>query len=242
MSSKNADGAGIRSVSLDLIFGAPGQTPRSWRTSLEAALALGVDHISCYGLTIEAGTPYERWYARDPRAFSSQDDEADLYETAIATLEGEGFEHYEISNFARPGHRCRHNENYWANGEYVGLGVGAASYQGGERSVHTKNFDAYVEAALAGNAVPAERERLSPAAALGEAVMLGLRTAQGVDLAAFKERYGIEVAERYRDAIAGFVEHGLVVIDARRMALTRKGRFVANDVCEAFVIAGNHDA
>jgi oxygen-independent coproporphyrinogen-3 oxidase len=232
---RRARASGLASVSLDLIFGVPGQTPQSWHESVAAAVALGVDHVSTYGLTIEAGTPYERWYAREPRAFSSQDDEAQLYDIAIDALEAAGYEQYEISNFARPGHRCRHNENYWANGEYVGLGVGAASYLGGERSVHIKSLDAYVEAALAGVAIPCERERLGPQAALGEAMMLALRTAQGVDLAAFKERYGIDVAERYGVAIAEFVAQGLVRIDGRSLVLTRSGRFVANDVCEAFI-------
>src|SRR5438552_16485254 len=117
----------MRSVSLDLMFGVPGQTPISWRQSLEDALELNPDHISTYGLTIETGTPYAAWQEREPGAFADQDAEADLYEIAITVLEGAGFEHYEISNFARPGHRCAHNANYWANGEYVGLGVGAAS-------------------------------------------------------------------------------------------------------------------
>jgi oxygen-independent coproporphyrinogen-3 oxidase len=234
--------AGIRSVSLDLMFAVPAQTVASWLQSLHAAIELGVDHVSTYGLTIEAGTPYERWYAREPRAFSSQDDEAELYEAAIDTLESAGFEHYEISNFAKPGHQCRHNENYWANGEYIGLGVGAASYRDGERSVHTKSLEAYVTAAASGMPIAAERERLGPEAALGEAMMLALRTAQGVDLAAFKERYTIDVAARYREAIAGFVQQGLAHIDDRRLTLTKKGRFVANDVCEAFITIENDNA
>ncbi|HUN30072.1 MAG TPA: radical SAM family heme chaperone HemW, partial [Alphaproteobacteria bacterium] len=127
--------AQIRSISIDLIFAVPGQTARSWGDSIERAVGLDVDHISTYGLTVEEGTPYEDWREREPAAFMSDAAEAELYEIAAERLEKAGYEHYEISNFARPSHRCAHNENYWRNGEYAGFGVGAASYRDGERSV-----------------------------------------------------------------------------------------------------------
>lgn len=227
--------AGLRSVSLDLIFGVPGQTTRTWKRSLDHAVALGVDHISTYGLTVEEGTPYERWQVREPAAFPDDDAGADMYAMAIDTLTAAGYEHYEISNFAKPAHRCAHNENYWANGDYLGLGVGAAGYNGGVRAVHTRSFDAYVKAALAGLPIPSEAERLEGLAATGEAIMLALRTAQGVDLAGFKERYGIDVLERYAPVVTAYERDGFLERDGGRLALTRKGRFVANDVCGAFV-------
>ncbi len=227
--------AEIESVSLDLIFAAPGQTLASWEKSVRAALELGVDHISTYGLTVEEGTPYATWHAREPQAFLEDDAEADLYARGIELLEAGGFEHYEISNFAKPGHRSRHNANYWANGEYIGLGVGAASYRGGERSVHTKELASYMEAVDSGKPIPAESERLDPHAALGEAIMLALRTAQGVGLDAFKERYGVNVGERYERVVARYSEAGLLEIGNGSMRLTKRGKFLANDVCGAFV-------
>jgi oxygen-independent coproporphyrinogen III oxidase len=230
-----ARSAGIGSLSIDLIFGIPGQTVQSWARSLRRAIAMGADHISTYGLTIEEGTPYHDWQAREPGAFPSQDDEALLYELAIDHLEAAGYEHYEISNFARPGHACEHNRNYWANGEYIGLGVGAASYRDGVRSVHTRDFEGYVTAAEAGVSIPSQSERLTGAAALGEAIMLALRTAQGVDLAGFKERYGVDLRERYRPVVTAFTDDGFLEERDGRLALTKKGRFVANDVCGAFV-------
>jgi oxygen-independent coproporphyrinogen-3 oxidase len=229
---RNADSF---SVSLDLIFAVPGQTPESWRQSLETAIDLRVDHISTYGLTIEMGTPYEKWYEREPRAFLDDEHEADLYDIAIATLEAAGYEHYEISNFARPGHRSEHNANYWANGEYVGLGVGAASYLGGVRSVHTRDLETYVRAALEGREIPSESERLEGAQRAGEAVMLALRTAQGVSLQAFKERYGLDFLQFYAPVVERYRADGLLEIDETHARLTRHGRFVANDVCAAFV-------
>jgi oxygen-independent coproporphyrinogen III oxidase len=230
-----ARNSGIRSISLDLIFGVPGQTPRTWRASLETAIGLGVDHISTYGLTIEEGTPFAAWHEREPSAFANEDAEAELYEIAIDTLETAGFEQYEISNFARPGHRSVHNANYWANGEYIGLGVGAASYRNGERSVATRSLERYIQAVQAGFSVPAEAERLEGSKRVGEAIMLALRTAQGVSLAGFKERYGVDVLERYAPVVAAYRDAGMLEIEGPAMRLTRRGRFVANDVCGAFV-------
>jgi oxygen-independent coproporphyrinogen-3 oxidase len=234
-----ARAAGIANLSLDLIFGTPGQTVASWRTSLEAALALEPEHVSTYGLTIEDGTPFADWFARSPREFATNDLEAELYATAIDTLVRAGFEHYEISNFARPGRRCAHNENYWQNGEYVGLGVGAASYRGAERSTHTRELARYVEAALAGGPIPGEVERLEGAARAGEAAMLALRTSEGVDVAAFAERYGVDFRDFYRPVLTDMRATGTIDVTPTHVRLTRRGRFLANDVCAEFVVFGS---
>lgn len=231
----SARAAGIASVSLDLMFAVPGQTPATWRHSLASAIALQPDHVSAYGLTVEAGTPYADWQQREPSAFLDDGQEADLYAIAIEMLRAAGYEQYEISNFARPGHRCRHNAHYWANGEYVGLGVGAASFRDGERSVHTRSLDEYVDAALSGRPIPAQMERLDGAKRAGEAIMLALRTAQGVGLGEFKERYGIDLVRHYAPIVSRFAELGLLERKGDWVRLTDRGRFVANDVCGAFV-------
>ena len=232
---QRARAAGIAAVSLDLMFGTPGSDPAAFEISLESALATGVDHISAYGLTIEPGTPYAGWFERSPRDFLDDDAQALLYDRAIASLVSAGFEHYEISNFARPGRRCRHNENYWRNGEYVGLGVGAASFLDGVRSVHTRSLQEYIEAASAGAPIPGESERLEGPARTGEAAMLALRTVEGVNLRYFKERYGVDFLEQYGSAVDEMRDAGLLDIDHSRVALTRRGRFLANDVCAAFI-------
>ena len=233
-----ARGAGIENVSLDLIFATPGQTLASWHASLEAALALEPSHVSTYGLTIEDGTPFASWYARRPQDFAPSDLEADLYAAAIDVLTAAGFEHYEISNFARPGKRCRHNANYWRNGEYLGLGVGAASYLDGRRFVHTRELERYTGAALAGEAIAGESERLAGDARLGEAAMLALRTAEGVDVDAFAERYRVDFHEHYARIIDDWRASGTLDVTPSHVRLTRRGRFVANDVCAAFVNFG----
>jgi oxygen-independent coproporphyrinogen-3 oxidase len=186
-------------------------------------------------LTVESGTPYEQWQTREPSAFFDDTREAELYGIAIDVLESAGFEQYEISNFARAGHRSAHNANYWENGEYVGLGVGAASYLCGVRSVHTRDLETYIAAAMQGSPIPGESERLEGAKRAGEAVMLALRTAQGVCLASFKERYGLDFLSFYAPVVQQYRSLGLLEADATHVRLTRRGRFLANDVCAAFV-------
>ena len=209
--------------------------PRAGDAPCEAALALEVDHVSAYGLTVEEDTPYASWRAREPAAFFDDAREAELYAMAIDMLEEAGYEQYEISNFARPGQRCAHNLNYWANGEYLGLGVGAASYRDGVRSVHTRSLDEYVAAALEGRPIPSEAERLEGRKRAGEAMMLALRTAQGVGLSEFKERYGIDVMADYAPVVARFAQTGLLERVGDTVRLTQRGRFLANDVCGAFL-------
>ncbi len=230
-----ARAAGFGNLSLDLMFGVPGQTEASWAASLDAALALEPEHVSCYGLTIEDGTPYATWFARSPEAFADDTLEAGLYALAIERLHAAGFEHYEISNWSKPGYACQHNRLYWANEPYLGLGVGAASYLDGVRSTHTRDLDAYCGAALAGRPIPGESERLEGAAQLGEAIMLALRTAEGVDTRRFRERYGVDVAQRYRNVVDEMVAAGMLAADSEHVRLTARGRFVANDVCAAFL-------
>jgi oxygen-independent coproporphyrinogen-3 oxidase len=232
---RQARDARIESVSLDLMFAVPGQSPESWRRSLRAGIATGVDHVSCYGLTVEAGTPFERWLEREPRAFFDDTAEARLYQIAIDELAVAGFEHYEISNFARPGHRCAHNQNYWANGGYLGLGVGAASYRGGVRRTATRSFDEYVEALERDEEVPADSECLTGFRRAGEAIMLALRTSDGVAFEDFRRRYGVDVERHYASILTRYAGDGLLERAAGGMRLTERGRFLANEVCGAFV-------
>jgi oxygen-independent coproporphyrinogen-3 oxidase len=232
---RRARAGGFNNVNIDLMFGVPGQTEASWERSLDAAIGLGVEHVSTYGLTIEEGTPYARWQAREPAAFADDEREAGLFALAIEKLTRAGFEHYEISNFARPGFRCEHNANYWRNGAYLGLGVGAASYLEGVRSTHSRDRAAYEAAALAGEAIPGDSEELMGDARTGEAVMLALRTCEGVDAGTFRERYGVDVFTHYAPVIAEYAAAGLLVADERSVRLTARGRFLANDVCGAFL-------
>jgi len=230
-----ARAARLQSISMDLIFAVPGQTLESWSQTLSQAIALNPDHISVYGLTVEEGTPFWEWRAREPAAFFDDVAEASLYERAIEMLDRAGYQQYEVSNFARMGHECAHNLNYWQNGEYMGFGVGAASFLDGVRSVHTRSLAEYIEAVESGREIPSQRETLKDAARTGEAAMLALRTRRGVHFADFKERYGIDFLQFYAPVIGDLRAAGLLDVDDQTARLTKRGLFLANDVCGAFV-------
>jgi oxygen-independent coproporphyrinogen-3 oxidase len=223
---------GIDNVSLDLIFGVPGQSESIWRDDLAQALALLPDHLSTYGLTYEKGTPL--WKRRQDGQLRPLDEEAELtlYALAIDTLEAAGFEHYEISNFARPGRRCRHNQVYWANEAYFGFGMGAARYVLGRRELNTRDLQRYIRRALAGESVTWQSEELAPEDRARETMAVQLRRTEGIDRAAFRTQTGFDL-----DAVAGpaltlHIEQGFLADDGRSVRLTRRGKYVADTVIE----------
>jgi oxygen-independent coproporphyrinogen-3 oxidase len=232
---RRARAAGFANLSLDLMYAVPGQTQESWGRSLARAIALGCEHISTYGLTIEEGTPFATWHAREPGAFVDSDADADLYALTIGCLAAAGYEQYEISNFARPGFACKHNRQYWNNEDYLGLGVSAASYRDGSRRAATRDLAAYCAAVEAGLTVPGDSEELAPVARAGEAAMLALRRREGVELADFAARYDVDFIQFYRPVIAEMEAAGMLATSATHVALTERGRFLANNVCGAFV-------
>jgi oxygen-independent coproporphyrinogen-3 oxidase len=222
----------IPQVSLDLIFGVPGQTEAEWRADLAQALALGPDHVSTYGLTYEKGTAL--WKARQRGGVRplGEEEELALYAAAIDTLEAAGFEHYEISSFARPGRRCRHNQVYWANEAYFGFGMGAARYVHGRRELNTRDLRAYVRRALSGEPTAFQSEVLPPEERARETMALGLRRAEGIDRAAFRAQTGYDLDVVAGDALPPLVEQGLLRDDGARVCLTRRGKYVADAVIE----------
>jgi oxygen-independent coproporphyrinogen-3 oxidase len=220
----------IEQVSLDLIFGVPGQTEEEWRSDLARALALGPDHVSTYGLTYEKGTPL--WKQRQRRLIRPLDEETELalYTTAIDTLEAAGFEHYEISNFARPGRRCRHNETYWANEAYFGFGMGAARYVLGRRELNTRDLRGYIRRSLSGEPATFQSEELSPEERARETMAVQLRRTGGIDRAAFLNQTGFDLDAVAEDKLAALIEQGLLDDDGKRVRLTRQGKYVADAV------------
>jgi len=222
--------ARIECVSLDLIFGVPGQTPGEWQDDLRRALELRPDHVATYGLTYEKGTPL--WKERQRGAVRPLDEEAELglYACAIDTLEAAGFEHYELSNFARPGRRCRHNGTYWANRAYFGFGMGAARYVNGRRELNTRDLHTYLRRALAGEPPTFQVEELLPEERARETLALGLRRAEGVDRADFRVQTGFHLDALAGPAVARHVELGMLQDDGRWVCLTRSGKYVADAV------------
>ena len=175
--------AGIRNLSMDLIYGLPGQTLDQWLDTLAEVLALDPQHISCYGLKLEEGTPL--YLRREQETFPDDDQQAEMYLSAVDTLAQHGYEQYEISNFARPGFASRHNLKYWHMDEYAGFGPGAHSDLGGVRFAYVRDIDCYI----AGQLLLSESETEETLARDFEYVMLSLRTAEGIDRAYFERTY-----------------------------------------------------
>jgi oxygen-independent coproporphyrinogen-3 oxidase len=232
--------AGVRSISLDLIFAIPGQDLDSWLASLDQAIALEPEHISCYGLTYEPGTRLHARLAAGEVTAVDPDLEADMYEAAIDRLAAAGFAQYEISNFARPGQQCRHNLVYWRNEPYIGAGPSAAGYVGGERYKNVADVSEYVRRVVTGADPRAETERLSMEKSAGETTMLALRTTEGLNRARFAERFGQDPVAWFgqRDggrAITQNVAEGLLELTPEAMRLTRRGMLLANKVMADFL-------
>jgi len=222
-----AQRAGL-AVSIDLIFSSPGETLELWRHDLTDAVALAPDHISTYGLTFERGTPFT--VSRDRGALVELDEELQrtLYAEAIDALAAAGYEHYEVSNFARPGRRSRHNEVYWAGQEYFAAGPGAARYVGGVRETNHRSTVAWIRRLAAGESPVAEREELSPERKARERLVLGLRRLEGVDRRQFAADSGYSLDELAGDVLTRYVDLKLLADDGRRVRLTRDGLFVSD--------------
>lgn len=225
----------IGNISLDLIFGVPGQDPEGWREDVQSAVELAPTHISTYGLTYEKGTAF--WSRRQSGSLIpvADDDERAMYEAAMTDLPAAGYRQYEISNFARPGFECRHNRVYWDALPYFGFGPGAASYMGGTRRTNHRSVTTWLKRVLSGESGVAETETLSSEERAREAVMLGLRQTAGIDGEAFAERFGFSLEELAGEEIEGFEEQGLLECEGGRLRLTRKGRMVADTVVGALL-------
>ena len=183
--------AGIDNLNLDFIYGYPGQGAAQVGDDMREAVELAPEHISAYALSVEAGTPLEKALSAG-RLSLPADEECEAIEEALsAALKDGGYQHYEISNWCRPGRACLHNEIYWENGEYLGVGCGAVSYLGGWRYKRLSSPRAYSEALEAGQSPVFDGERLSVSARLKETIMLGLRTARGLDVGALGRRFGV---------------------------------------------------
>jgi len=227
--------AGIEQVSLDLMFAIPGQTLESWRASLGAALALGPEHVSCYCLTYEPGTRLRRQL--EAGVLSAVDPELDaaMYECAIDTLTAAGFRHYEISNFALPGHECRHNLVYWRNEPYVGIGPAAAGFLDGVRYRNVSDIAAYIRAVLAGDSPRAETERLGLRQRAGESAMLELRLIEGIERERFRQRFDADPVAFFHDAVRRHQQRGLLEVTGTHVRLTRAGLLLADRVVADFL-------
>jgi oxygen-independent coproporphyrinogen III oxidase len=226
---------GVENFSLDLIFGVPSQTPADWRRDLKRLLELAPTHCSTYGLTYEKGT--KLWRERRLGVVVPCDEESErtMYLDAIDILSNNGFEQYEISNFARrageAGHnRCRHNIAYWMNHAYWGFGNGAASYVAGVRRLNTRELGAYIRRSMSGTPATTQEEALEPEERARETIIVQLRRLDGVHRQSFKEQTGLELDDLVGDRIRRFVAVGMLADDGEKVHLTRDGLPVADGI------------
>ena len=215
-----AQAAGFDNISIDLMYALPSQTIEQWQRDVAEALQLGVQHISTYGLIYEEGTILTALLERGHITPVDEDTELQMYDYLVGQLTAKGFEHYEVSNFALPDRRSKHNSNYWNDTPYIGLGAGAHSYDGKVRSWNITNIDAYIEQAMAHNLHP-EQELLNEEDRHTERVMLGLRTNQG-----------IAISEIEASKAQAYIEQGLLTKKDDRIVATTKGFHILNRIIE----------
>ena len=241
-----ARAAGFDNLSIDLIYGIPGQSLADWRDGLARAIALGPEHVSCYALQLAlepdewAAPPRPGALRWRNRMVPRQDEElaADQYQLAEALLADAGYGHYELSSWALPGRESRHNGAYWARRAYTGVGAGAHSYDGaGERSWNERNLDRYLAAIEAGERALADREQLDVETRAFEAVALGLRRVDGFSRTAFVAEFDADPLDRFAEAVAESTGRGLLAIEGDRVRLTPAGRLLASEVLVAFAPA-----
>ncbi len=248
---ETARSAGFDNINIDLMFGLPNQPLQVWERTLSSAIQLGTEHLSLYGLQIEPGTPLQRDVLRGTVPTPDDDLAADMYEMAMDTLSHAGYEHYEISNWSKPGYRSRHNLAYWLNQPYLGVGPGAHSSMMGKRFANMKSPRRYIS--VIGSAEDSDEtdftqidegvvaidfiEVTSPDMAMSETMMLGMRLSEGMAKSEFERRFGISMSGAYRQEIAALASAGLIEDDGDRIRLTRQGKLLGNNVFESFIIS-----
>lgn len=221
--------AGFHNVGLDLMWGLPRQSVDNWKAQLAEAAALSPEHLSCYGLMLEEGTPFFR--ERENLRLPAEEEAAAMYEEGGALLEAAGYAQYEISNYAKQGFACRHNTGYWQGEEYLGLGPAAVSCTGNERRSNVADLEAWLSAVRQGKRA-ASVERLGFTEKAEELVMLGLRTAQGLDLAAYRALTGRDFEKDNAALIGELLRRAMAGKKDGRFFLTRKGMLVSSAVME----------
>ena len=222
--------AGIDNISIDLIFGLPGQTAASWTTSVEQVIALKPQHISAYGLTYEDGTRLWRQRERGEVVEVPEELCLEMYRILVSELQGAGYEHYEISNFCLPGYHSRHNSSYWNDTPYLGLGAAAHSYDGKVRRWNPHDLHQYINKIKAGE-LACELEELTRSERYDERVMLGLRTARGVDVERLRVDFGDKAWQHFIREAAHHVEEGnLRVTEDGSYVLTRDGIMLSDSI------------
>jgi oxygen-independent coproporphyrinogen III oxidase len=235
-----ARSAGFDNLSLDLMMWLPGQRPADWLESVEALIEVGPEHASLYLLEIYPNAPLKDEMARSGWSVAPDEDAADMYLEGLARLDRAGYQQYEISNVARPlARQSRHNLKYWREGEWLGFGCGAHSTRGGQRWRTVSGTGEYIDRVKSRLDVRLDLRTLDAEEQLEEALFMGLRLVDGLNLREMRARHGVDVWTRYGDELGRYVDAGLLIHDPGiRLALTRQGMLLANDVMTVFIGRG----
>ncbi len=233
----SARDAGFNNINLDLMYRLPNQTAELWSESIHKALELQPEHLSIYSLTLEPGTRFERMHKGGNLPLPDEDEEIKMMEYAITTLKMHGYDHYEVSNFAKSGYRCRHNQIYWNNEEYLGVGPGAVSYLNGRRWKRERLPSRYANKVFHNQDLTVEEETLSKLRTMGETIILGLRLLDGISLRRLNERFEIDPMEFYSTVIKSGIEQNLLSLNGHILKLTHSGLLIADTISEQFLIS-----
>lgn len=228
-------GAGFDNISIDLIYALPGQTMADVKENVAKAIALDIPHLSLYSLILEHHTVFMNKMRRGKLNLPTEDLEGDMFDYIIAKLESHGFEHYEISNFTKPGRESRHNLMYWDNAEYYGVGAGASGYVDGVRYRNRGPIQHYLKGVAQGNP-RLEEEVLTKQEMMEEEFFLGLRKKEGVSISRFEEKFAENFSNRYGDIVEKLTRDGLVQVTDGRLIMTKKGLFLGDTVAEKFIV------
>lgn len=230
---------GIHNISIDLMYGFPNETLADWQSDIEQAIQLNVEHISAYCLMYEEGTALYRMLEQGKIKEIEEETSRQMYEMLVALLIQAGYEHYEISNFARPGYYSRHNNSYWHEVAYIGLGAAAHSYRRTsdfvERSWNVENIQKYIDEINQGQ-LPSEKEELDLNTRFNELVMTALRTQEGIDLEKMKQEFGITLYQKLIRDAHPYINQNMIKIDGNHLSLTNKGIFISDYIMSDLMI------
>lgn len=226
---QHAQEAGFYNLTIDLIYGTPGLTDEKWRENVQRAVAFNIPHLSCYALTVEPKTALDHFIRSGKLTDVDHDQQARQFLLLMDWMETAGYEHYEISNFARPGQRSRHNTAYWLGRKYLGLGPSAHSFDGSSRQWNVANNALYIQSLQQG-AVPHEKEVLTPTQQLNEYIMTSLRTMEGLNIGYVTGKFGNEKANSIVKNADKFRNSGLLQWDGERLWLTKEGKLMADGI------------
>ncbi|MGN0159156.1 MAG: radical SAM family heme chaperone HemW [Brotaphodocola sp.] len=229
--------AGFTNINVDLMSALPGQTVQSWKNTLRKVLMLKPEHISAYSLIIEEGTPFYERYHEDKSVFPDEEMDREMYHLTKEIMAAQGFERYEISNYAKPGYECRHNIGYWTGVDYLGLGLGASSYTHRFRYHNVTDMEEYLSLDLSeAGAAARDIQKLSEKEQIEEFMFLGLRMMKGVSGSNFLERFGLNMWSIYGEVFESLEKQGLLEIRKPEVRLTELGIDVSNMVLSEFLL------